>query len=492
MLKFKDKELEEARKEVATLKVSVFTKDKALFQSNQELRLLKERHMTTEGEVANMAKELAAVKVEKRKLEAQLAGLAKKGDKEQSMPALLAHRSSLISVASVEGLEQVASLQADLRNAKQEGEKAAESIRVLESLLRNKDRKIHSLQRKMEDVEVYRTKCADLENRVSDLLRQLDTEKNACRTSADVLRLSDSEIVKLTAELGKTRTALQSAQEAAARSNAALKVSESRCSALESEVSILAEQLARTSAVAHRVAVAEVKAGCKDEGVIHVTRHLEEVRFLSGEIMRLQERVNQLEKELAVSDELKDHYRRKSQPGTPKGYSQGGSSTPSSPAGSPTAFHSARTRPKSAGGNHEGSGGKRTPRSAGRTGSAAASGGTIRTSFSTSSRKLPWGFNPKSPAKMVEAEMDGASGGRGGSRRPVSAGNTGSAAKGAKRKEAVAEASAEVAVALKESVSQAAESAGRARSRSPGRSSSTGRHSRSAGSRSPDSRSGCL
>lgn len=39
--------------------------------------------------------------------------------------------------------------------------------------------------------------------------------------------------------------------------------------------------------------------------MVHVTRHLEEVRFMTGEVGRLQQRIAVLEKELAVSDELK-------------------------------------------------------------------------------------------------------------------------------------------------------------------------------------------
>jgi hypothetical protein len=39
--------------------------------------------------------------------------------------------------------------------------------------------------------------------------------------------------------------------------------------------------------------------------MVHVTRHVEEVRFMSGEVVRLQERITALEKELAVADELK-------------------------------------------------------------------------------------------------------------------------------------------------------------------------------------------
>ncbi|GLI63933.1 hypothetical protein VaNZ11_007074, partial [Volvox africanus] len=361
VLKCKDKEIEDVRKEVATLKASLHHKDRSLQQSDHDLRLVRERHAGTEGELASMAKDLAAVNLEKRKLEAQLGALARKGDKEQSLAVLGAAASVVANtIGSAPGGDQAATLQSDARSAKLDGEKVTESIRVLENMLRSKDKQIHSLQRKLEDVEVYKIKCADLENRVSELLRQLDTERASCRTSTDVLRASDSEKAKLAVDLLRVRAQLETAQEAAARSNAALKASENRCTALEAEVGILTAQLARIQAVANRVAVSEVKAGCKDEGVVHVTRHLEEVRFMSGEILRLQHRVTALEKELAATDELKERYRRMSQPGTPKRASQPGNnsvlSSPSlSPAGTPTgrtgvrpATARAATRPQSA------------------------------------------------------------------------------------------------------------------------------------------------
>ncbi|GIL71735.1 hypothetical protein Vretifemale_2245 [Volvox reticuliferus] len=306
VLRCKDKEIEGVRKEVATLKASLHHKDRSLQQRDQDLRLVKERYAGTEGDLASVTKELAAVKVEKRKLEAQLGGLARKGDKEQPLTVLVSAAPVVANtIGSPPGGDQAVTLQSDPRSPKLDGEKAVESIRVLENLLRSKDKQIHSMQRKLEDVEVYKTKCADLENRVSDLLRQLDNERASCRTSADVLRMSDSEKAKLAGDLLKVRAQLETAQEAAARSNAALKASETRCTALEAEVGVLTGQLARIQAVANRVAVSEVKAGCKDEGMVHVTRHLEEVRFMSGEILRLQQRVTALEKELAVADELK-------------------------------------------------------------------------------------------------------------------------------------------------------------------------------------------
>lgn len=49
------------------------------------------------------------------------------------------------------------------------------------------------------------------------------------------------------------------------------------CRQLETEAVVLTDELTRTSAVAARAAAREVVNGSKDEGVVPVTLHLEEV-----------------------------------------------------------------------------------------------------------------------------------------------------------------------------------------------------------------------
>ena len=52
-----------------------------------------------------------------------------------------------------------------------------------------------------------------------------------------------------------------------------------RCAELETESAVLSEELTRTSAVAARAAGREVVNGSKDEGVVPVALHIEEVRL---------------------------------------------------------------------------------------------------------------------------------------------------------------------------------------------------------------------
>lgn len=52
-----------------------------------------------------------------------------------------------------------------------------------------------------------------------------------------------------------------------------------RCAELETEAAVLSEELTRTSAVAARATAREVVNGSKDEGVVPVTLHIEEVRL---------------------------------------------------------------------------------------------------------------------------------------------------------------------------------------------------------------------
>lgn len=51
------------------------------------------------------------------------------------------------------------------------------------------------------------------------------------------------------------------------------------CTELKTEAVVLSDELTRTSAVAARAAAREVGNGSKDEGVVPVTLHIEEVRL---------------------------------------------------------------------------------------------------------------------------------------------------------------------------------------------------------------------
>ena len=59
-----------------------------------------------------------------------------------------------------------------------------------------------------------------------------------------------------------------------------LQASQERCRELETEAVVLTDELTRTSAVAARAAAREVVNGSKDEGVVPVTLHLEEVGLI--------------------------------------------------------------------------------------------------------------------------------------------------------------------------------------------------------------------
>lgn len=59
----------------------------------------------------------------------------------------------------------------------------------------------------------------------------------------------------------------------------AMQTAQERCAELETEAVVLSDELTRTSAVAARAAGREVLNGSKDEGVVPVTLHIEEVRL---------------------------------------------------------------------------------------------------------------------------------------------------------------------------------------------------------------------
>lgn len=56
-----------------------------------------------------------------------------------------------------------------------------------------------------------------------------------------------------------------------------------RCQELETETAVLTDELNRVGAVAARAAAREVVNGSKDEGVVPVTLHLEEVSWLCAQ-----------------------------------------------------------------------------------------------------------------------------------------------------------------------------------------------------------------
>lgn len=58
-----------------------------------------------------------------------------------------------------------------------------------------------------------------------------------------------------------------------------LQVKVERCQELETETAVLADELNRVGAVAARAAAREVVNGSKDEGIVPVSLHLEEVSW---------------------------------------------------------------------------------------------------------------------------------------------------------------------------------------------------------------------
>lgn len=71
---------------------------------------------------------------------------------------------------------------------------------------------------------MYKIKVVGLENRVSELVKQVTGEKASGRTAGDVTRVAEVEKSRLAVDLLRVRTALEASQELAARTSAAAKV----------------------------------------------------------------------------------------------------------------------------------------------------------------------------------------------------------------------------------------------------------------------------
>eukprot|EP00798_Chlamydomonas_sp_ICE-L_P002548 gene2548-4119_t len=88
-----------------------------------------------------------------------------------------------------------------------------------------------------------------------------------------------------------------------------VQASQKKIQEMDRELSVQRDELIRTSHVAARVAASQVKSGTKDEGTVPVTQHLADIKYMHGETCRLKEKVALLERQLQMSDELKNHFK---------------------------------------------------------------------------------------------------------------------------------------------------------------------------------------
>uniref|UniRef100_A0A7S0VF83 Uncharacterized protein n=1 Tax=Polytomella parva TaxID=51329 RepID=A0A7S0VF83_9CHLO len=289
--------------EIHSLKSSIASKDKQILTLEKELEETKDKKFQAEGGLSSINKELSTVKLDKRKLESQVLDLTLHTN---SLSDKLVYASSQNPLSAI----QVSGLMADIRMSNMERDNLKENNKALESSIRNYEKEISRLLKKLEEAEFLAKRCLELENKCLDFAKQLEDAKSEIRSLQQVVRGRDSEIMKSVKEHDATKVTLTGLREQLSRVTGEYKATQQANQELEREVSLARDELIRASAVAKRVAVFEVRAGVKEECTVPGTRHLEEVKYLSGENQRLKDKMSLLERDLNVSHALTDRFKR--------------------------------------------------------------------------------------------------------------------------------------------------------------------------------------
>mmetsp|Transcript_28348 Transcript_28348/g.62289 ORF Transcript_28348/g.62289 Transcript_28348/m.62289 type:complete len:577 (+) Transcript_28348:161-1891(+) len=304
IIKVKDTELEKCSKEISALKTTLSVKEKALAKHQAESTMQSEKALQAQENSSAVQQELTALKADKKKLESQISELMKQHEKLKDKLA------NLEATKSPGMAQMMAALQGEIRQAKADANKMAEQAKGAENLVRAKDKELDRMQKKVDDTDTLMKRNLELENAVKETQKALEDARNENKTLQHVNRTREADIAKLTKDLEAADATLAATNVNLSNTSATLKAAQSRMSDLEQEVAVLRDDLARTAAVASRVAMSEVRSGYKGDGTVPVTQHLEEIKHLTGEISRLRDQISSLEKQLSVADELKDKFKQ--------------------------------------------------------------------------------------------------------------------------------------------------------------------------------------
>lgn len=303
MLKSKEGELEKALKEIQTLKSTLSVKSRALEQKSQEYDSMREKTVTIEGSFASTTKEATMAKTDKKRLETQVADLLRQN-------ARLTEKLALLQAKSPSVTAQLSYLQSEVRGVRKENEQLTEHAKALDTIIRNKDKEIAKMQHQVDEAHAILLVNKELENNVLHTTKMLENCRSEVKTLQQVNRQKESDMARMQRDVENLNKSHASAMESLSLTIGDLKATESRCRDLENEVSVLLDELARASAVASRAVNRDLKAGAHDDGVVPATMHFEEVKYLQGEIARLKEKIALLERDLSVSHELKEKFKR--------------------------------------------------------------------------------------------------------------------------------------------------------------------------------------
>lgn len=301
-LRAKQREHAQTEEEVRTLRAAVLTKDKALAKGADDLARQHERAVKAEQAVAVATKELKLSQEAHSKAQSSAEAAGRQADK-------LTHKLANMP-KDAKFSAQVASLEAEVRSLKGENAALSKDNKACYSHLRAKDKQLDSAAKEVEQARQTELHNKELQNSILDLNRQLSEAKDREGTLLAVDRQHKADAASLTAQIAAADQRVAYTDHKLAVLLTDFKASQERCKELETEAVVLTDELTRTSAVAARAAAREVVNGSKDEGVVPVALHLEEVRYLQGESERLREKVKHVERNLQASHQVQEHLQR--------------------------------------------------------------------------------------------------------------------------------------------------------------------------------------
>ncbi|KAK9819661.1 hypothetical protein WJX72_000877 [[Myrmecia] bisecta] len=299
----KQREVEAVEEEARTVKANLAVKDRALTKAGAECEALQDRALRAEGDVAKKTAELRDLEAANQKLRSIADSAERQADKLTQKIANLPKGPGFSA--------ELAALESEVKALKAANAALSEDIKAAATITRNKDKELDAAAAKVAHADAVLVQNKELQNKILDQKRLLDEAAAAAATLQLVQRQKDAEIAKMTAAVEHANAAQAASAHSLASTTTQLQASEATVAELREEVGLLSDQLARTSAVAARVASSEVRNGAKDVGVVPVTMHLEEVRYLHGELERLKEKVRAAEKAAHVSHLLKEKVQEK-------------------------------------------------------------------------------------------------------------------------------------------------------------------------------------
>ncbi|CAL5219051.1 g811 [Coccomyxa viridis] len=302
-LRASQREADKQAQEICTLKSALGSKEQALKAAAASAQALTERVLNAEGGLTSRTKELSSMTAERNQYRSEAAEAGRQADK-------LTQRLSAMPKGSGFS-EVVAGLEAELKSMKADHEKLAKDNKGCCNQIRAKDKQLSAAGVQLEHARAILVENKELQNSILDQTRRLQEAADDKATQQIVQR-------QLRAELARAQDVTAAAEEEAAQKGrelacmaTALKVSQEREAQLTTELALLNAELSRIRPVAARATTREIGNGTKDEGIVPMTMHLEEVRYLQGQSARLQEKLALAERSASATLAQKEALHKK-------------------------------------------------------------------------------------------------------------------------------------------------------------------------------------